>query len=360
MQEINYADVGMDMKKLGICFIRKCWLVFAAAALGAVIGAVVYMIVHTVPESEREYQAMSKIYLDFASDETGEVYQAYNGYTWNDLMVTDPFLDVTMGYLPQDYTREEVAAATKAEILSDIRLLTVTITTHDADRCNAIMQATGKSLVQRGDTAKEFINIEVIQCTEAELVTADDRTVQAALVGLGIAVALTLFGMLFYYIMDDRIFVASDLRNVTDASFVGYAGADRWMGKDYEDNLSYLREKVGTVNIFPVTQRTWKAGNAANVNSVGQQQAIAATRETSKDENAEQDMVLTPEKWKELCAADGVVVMVEYGRVHASYLAYMLEQLKLKGCRIVGIGIAGADHKFLNRYYGRAVGRGQA
>ncbi|MCM1121742.1 MAG: hypothetical protein NC416_04085 [Eubacterium sp.] len=355
MREGNYVDAGMDMKKLGICFIRECWLVFVAAALGAVIGAVVYMIVRTVPESEREYQAMSKIYLDFASDETGEAYQAYNGYTWNDLMVTDPFLDVTMGYLSQDYTREEVAAATKAEILSDIRLLTVTITTHDADRCNAIMQATGKSLVQRGDTAKEFINIEVIQCTEAELVTADDRTIQAALVGLGIAVALTLFGMLFYYIMDDRIFVAGDLRNVTDASFVGYAGADRWLGKDYDDNLSYLREKVGTVSIFSVTQKTWKADSA------GRGQEGEDTQETPRTDSAGQEQsAVTQEKWKELCAADGVVVMVEYGRVHASYLAYMLEQLRLRECRIAGIGIAGADNKFLNRYYGHAVGRGQA
>ena len=333
MQEINYADSGMDMKKLGICFIRKCWLVLVAAVAGAVAGGVIYMIAHMVPESEREYQAVSKIYLDFAADETGEVYQAYNGYTWNDLMVTDPILDLTMGYLPEDYTREEAAAATEAEILSDIRLLTITITAHDADRCNTIMQATGKALVTRGDIAKEFKNIEVIQTTEAELVTADDRTVQAVLMGIVIVTALTLFGMLFYYMLDDRILLAGDLKIVTDASFVGYTGAGESLNREYDDNLAYLRERMGEISVLSITQ--------------------GAMRER----DAERNTTVTQEKWKELCAAGGVVVMVEYGKVHAAYLAYMMEQLKLRECRVVGIAITGADKKFLDRYYGRAVGR---
>lgn len=334
MQEIRYADAGMDMKKLGLCFMRNIWLVLIAAAVGAVAGSVIYTIAHTVPESEREYQAVSKIYLDFAADETGEVYQAYNGYTWNDLMATVPILDVTMEYLPEDYTREEVAAATKAEILSDLRLLTIIITTHDADRTNMIMQATQKSLVRRGDTAKEFKNIAVIQSEGAELVMADDRMVQAALIGLSIVVVLTLFGMLFYYMLDDRILLTVDLKIVTDASFVGYVGAGERLDREYNDNLSYLRARLGTLATLSVAQKTMER--------------------TTEEEN---DAVITQEKWKELCDAGGVVVVVEYGKVHAAYLAYILDQLKLRECRVAGIAISGADEKFLERYYGRAVGR---
>lgn len=321
MQEIKYADAGMDMKKLGLCFMRKSWMLLVAAMLGAALGGILYTIARIVPESEREYQAVSKIYLDFAADETGEVYQAYNGYTWNDLMVTDPILDVTMEYLPTDYTREEVAAATKAEILSDLRLLTLTITTHDEERCNAIMEASEKSLVKQGETAKEFKSITVIRSVQAKLVTADDKMVQAVLVGLAVVFVLTLFGMMFYYVLDDRILIAGDLKIVTDAAFVGYAGVAEVFGSDYDDNLSYLRGKLGEVTILPVTQP--KAG--------------------SKD-------VVTQDK------AD-VVVTIEYGKVHAAYLAYELEQLKLREYRVVGIAISGADEKFLNRYYGRAFGR---
>lgn len=341
MREIKYADAGMDMKKLGLCFMRKCWLVIVAAVVGAVIGGGVYTFAAIVPEAEREYRAMSKVYLDFGVDETGEVYQQYNGYTWNDLMATEPILDVTMNYLPEDYSREEVMAATKAEILSDLRLLTITITTHDADRCNAILKATGQSLTDLGNTAKEFRQISVIQTTAAELVTADDRTVQAVVAGTVAAMVLMLLGMMFYYVLDDRIMAASDLKQVTDVPFVGYAGADGRFGADYEENLEYLRKKMKDLCILTVTQ-----GHFAE-----------QKEQHMKELFVEWKTGITDEQWNRLCAAEGIVLVADYGKVHAVYLAYVMEQMQLRKCRIAGIAIGGADEKFLRRYYGHAFGR---
>lgn len=318
MQEIKYAGAGMDMKKLGICFMKKIWFVLVAAAIGALLGGISYTVFRLT--AEREYQAVSKIYLDFAADETGEVYQAYNGYTWNDLMAADPILDVTMEYLPADYTREEVTAAVKAEILSDLRLLTLTITSRDAGRCNAILEASEQSLVKHGEVFKEFRSITVIQSVPAKLVAADDRTVQAVLVGFTIVTVLTLFGMLFYDVLDDRILVAGDLKIVTEAVFAGYPGVAGAFGKDYEENLAYLKEKFGEVEILSVTQPSGRTG---------------ATPEKADREGS-------------------ILVTVEYGKVHAAYLSYVLEQLRLRERRVAGIAISGADEQFLNRYYGHA------
>lgn len=323
MQEIRYADAGMDLKKLGLCFIRKIWLVFLAAVAGAALGGIIYTISHIVPESEREYRAVSKVYLDFAVDETGEVYQAYNGYTWNDLMATDPILNVTMMNLSDDYTREEVVAAVEAEILSDLRLLTITVTTNDPDSCSDIMRAVGQSLTELGNTAKEFRQINVIQTTNAELVAADSRTVQAVLVGLVAAVILMLLSMMFYYVLDDRILVASDLKQVTDVPFVGYSKAGDRLNGEYESSLEYLKEQAGIVEVLAVKQND----------------------------------VITQDRWHELCAANGVVAAVDYGKVHASFLSYILDQLKLRECKVIGVAIYGADEKFLHRYYGRAIGK---
>ncbi len=320
MREIRYADAGMDMKKLMLCFAGKIWMVLLAAVIGAVFGGIVYTAVNTVPESKREYQAMSKIYLDFAADETGEVYQEYNGYTWNDLMATDPILDVTMQYLPKDYTREEVIEATAAEILSDLRLLTVTVTAHDADRCNEILRATGQSLTDRGNAAKEFRKIEVIRTTEAKLMAADDRLMQAVLVGAVAAAAAAVLGMLLYYVLDDRIMVAADLRQMTDAAFVGYIGAGKRLEQDYEANLAYLRNKRGNIAVFPLRQ----------------------------------NVAVTEEEWKKLCAADGVILEVPYGKIHAVYLDYMIEQLKIRECLLAGVAIGDADGRFLSGYYGKS------
>ncbi len=320
MWESKYANAGMDMKKLLLCFIGKIWIALLAVLLGAVLGGGAYAVSRVVPESKREYQAMSKIYLDFAADETGEVYQAYNGYTWNDLMATDPILDVTMQYLPEDYTREEVAAAVKAEILSDLRLLTITVTTHDAGRCEQILQAVGQSLVARGNTAREFRRIEVIQTTGAKPVVADARWIQAITAGAVLAAVLTLLGMFLCYVLDDRIMVASDLRQVTDAVFVGYSGAGERLEKDYEANLDWLRKKKGKIAVLSLRQKE----------AVGEQQ------------------------WQQMCEADGVVLLASYKEVHAVYLNYVIEQLAVRECPLVAAGIVDADGRFLSRYYGGA------
>lgn len=319
MREIRYADAGMDMKKLALCLAGKLWMVLLAALIGGALGGVIRAAVNTVPEAEREYQAMSKVYLDFAADETGEVYQAYNGYTWNDLMATDPILDVTMQYLPEHYTREEVAAAVKAEILSDLRLLTITVTTHDADSCNAILKAAGQSLVDRGEAAKEFRQIQVIQTTQASLVVADARLMQAVVLGLVTAAAAVILGLLLGYVLDDRIMVAADLRQVTDAPFIGYEGTGGRLEADCQANLAYLRQSRGETVILPLRQKE----------------------------------TISEETWQKLGAAQGVVLSVPYGRLHGVYLDYVIEQLKLRQCTLAGVTICDADGRFLRRYYGR-------
>ncbi len=318
MKEIRYADVGMDMKKYMLCLFKKIPLIVAAAVLGALLGALVYTVVRTVPESEREYSAFSKIYLDFAADETGEIYQEYNGYTWNDLMVTDPILDLTMANLSADYSREEVMAATEATILSDLRLLTVTITTHNAERTDAILAATDRALETYGDQAKEFIEVQTIQTTQAKMVVADSRMAQAVLVGLLIGLALSLLAVNLYYVMDDRIMVVSDVKKVTNLSFSGYLSAGDVFEKDYENHIAYLKERFGNIQVYDVVQKA----------------------------------ALQGEKLEELRGADGVVLTVPYGKMQGTYLSYLLEQLTAQECNVCGIAIRDTDEKFLRRYYG--------
>ena len=316
--ERQYADEGMDLKKYMLCLLGRLPLLLCAVIGGALIGAIVYTIVRTVPESEREYQAFTKVQLDFAADETGEVYQAYNGYTWNDLMATDPIMNLTLGNLPSDYTREEVETALRAEILSDIRILTVTVTTNSAVRTEEILRAAVQALESYGAQAKEFLEINAIQITQAKLVVADSRMAQAVLVGAMLGLLLSLFGISLYYVMDDRILVAGDVRRVTDVSFIGYASGIETWNQDYEANLSYLRKKWGTLFVCEV----------------------------------EKGMPLAEEAFQKMREVGGVVISLPYGGVHAAAVSYIIEQLKTQECRLCGVAIRDADEKFLKKYYG--------
>ena len=321
MKDRNYADEGMDIKKYMLCLLGRLPFVLGAVIGGAVLGALVYMAVRTVPESEREYQAFAKVYLDFAADETGEVYQAYNGYTWNDLMAADPIMELTLQNLPADYTREEAEAAIKAEILSDIRLLTITVTTNRTERTDAILGAAVQALETYGGQAKEFMEIHAIQETEAGLVVADSRMAQAMFVGAFLGLFISLFGFSLYYVMDDRVFVAGDIQKVTDVSFVGYVSGGEGLKQDYEKNLAYLREKLGDIRICEL----------------------------------DRDKSFSGEELRDMREAEGVVLSMPFGAVHGSFMAYVIGQLKVQDCVLCGVAIRDSDMRFLQRYYGKAL-----
>ena len=331
MREHSYADEGMDVKKYMLCLLGRLPLLLAAAVCGALLGALIYTIVRTVPKSEREYQAYAKIYLDFAADETGEVYQAYNGYTWNDLMAADPIMDLILAGLSADYAREEVEEAMQAEILSDIRLLTVTITTHSAARTDEILAAAVEALEDYGVQAKEFIGIKAVRVTQAKLLVADERLVQAVLIGLVLGLFLILLGVSLYYVMDDRILVAGDIRKVTDVSFLGYVSMGEKLAEDnsvtgffvedYERNFSYLQDKQGTLQLCDL----------------------------------EPDKPFSSEDFEKMRKAQGVVLCLPYGKVHGTFLSYVIEQLSSQDCVLCGVSIRNGDEKFLRKYYGVRV-----
>ncbi len=321
---MKYGNEGMDCKKLMLCFWQKLWVVILAAVLGAVLGGGIYLLVQVVFNSDREYRAQSKVYLDFAPDESGEIYQEYNGYTWNDLMSTELILNTTMSYLPDTYTQDEVAAATKAEILSDLRLLTITITTPDAAKTAAILEATDKSLVDLGNREKEFIEIEVIKETEPALVAVDERLFQAVLLGFLIAVTVTVLGMILLYVFNDRIYVPGDLKSVTNLPFLGYTFSGEAASeftdsiqKDLELNKAHLREKMGDLLFLDL----------------------------------DKEIPLTEQMKEKMQKAGGVVFVLPYAKITRNSLLYRIEQAALLESKAAGIVIRDADARFVKWYY---------
>lgn len=328
---MKYMDEGMDCKKILLLFIKKIWVVVFAAILGAVLGGGIYLFHNVVLSANREYRATSELYLYFATDEKGMAYEAYNGYTWNDLMSTDKILNATMSYLPDTYTEEEVIAATEADIPSDIRILRITITTSNPDMTSEIMKATNCSLVELGEREKEFTNIEVIEETEAKLVTADSRLLQAVLTGLVLVLILSLIVMMLVYVLDDRVYVPGDLKCITGLPFAGFYFTD----KTQDDKNS------GEAVLFKKLREDMEL----NQEYLMKENGVVDTLELNKKSS------VTEEICDKLRKADGVILIIPFGKMDRTSLAYRIDQLTLQGCKIVGIAIENADMRFMKWYY---------
>lgn len=331
---MKYKDEGMDCRKLLLCFWRKLWIVVCAAFIGACLGGGIYLFVHVVINSNREYQAESKIKLEFAPDETGEVYQAYNGYTWNDLMSTELILDTTMSYLPDTYTEEEVVAATSALILSDIRLLTIRITTDSPDKTAEILQATDQSLITMGEREKEFYSISILKETEPKLLAADPRLLQAVLIGLVLALTFTLLAMALVFVLEDKIYVPGDLECVTELPFVGFTFTEP------EKAAAAAGKSKRAQELFEKLRRDLEQNRTYLSRTAGRLVTLDGKREAS-----------TAADFDSLREADGILLAVPYKEMSRTALDYQIEQLTLQECKLTGILIQDADMRFLRWYY---------
>ena len=310
----GYWRAGIDSRKTALLFVRDLWKVILGAIAGAILGVLLYLGYHALAVGP-EYKAYSEFYLDFAMMENGAAYDYYNGYTWNDLMTTDIIADRTLANLGGKADIAKLEQVTRADIFSDIRLLTVTITDTDMELCKEIQTATENALVSFGEDAKEFEKITLIKTVTPERMITDDRTVQAAILGAIIGFFFSIIVLQFIYTLDDSVMVPSDVAG-TGLEVKGI----RTKAKD-EALESRLNAFFG---------------------------------DASQDETVHIDAAAfqnTGEALPEVPAGAPVVIDVPYRKVTASALKLLADRLKASGTESAGCEITEADEKFLKAYY---------
>lgn len=352
MENERYMREGLDLKKLLIRFTDRIWIIAASVFAGAVLGAGIYLLVHLVFAPEREYQSVSKVYLNFNCEPEHFNELSYNGYTWNDLMVTDPILDYTMEGLPVQIDRETVISATKAEILSDIRLLTVTITTDRAELTAQIMAATQAALVNLGNTDELFHSIEIYSTTGPEQIIWDNRTVNAAITGAVICFFLSVILLLLYFILDDSVYVQADAEKKYGLPVIGIftkgePGTFQSYSNEFLANYRYLcrgKENIALMSVDCFGDAEKAKQTMEKIISTGRPGEVHTNIPMEMAEDA-------PDAYEEIRKTDGLILAVRYGRGNGRITERALANLRKQDCNVIGILIVEADTWFLKRYY---------
>ncbi len=317
MTEREWMKEGLDLKLLVLLYRRKIWISLAGALAGGLLAGGVYMILHVLYAPAREYEAESKVHLTFAADDNGDAYQYYNGYTWNDLMKTDPIMDKIMEELPPETDREMVEDSITADILSDIRLLTVTVRTPDPEETNRILKASEKALARFGEEQVEFEKIELWGRWKAALVVVEDETMRAVAAGMVIGFILSLLGLAYARILDDSVYVPSDFEKRYPYPVLGvtFAGEE-------ESGDALLQEHVELVSRG--MEHVWYADTGE--------------REVRIPKEAREN------GW-------GIILRIPCGSGNGRLLERWVREAGLTGCPILGAVITGADKSLYRLYF---------
>lgn len=369
----DYNKQGMDLKRLMLRMQGKIWLLLMLIVLGAGIGGVSYQVARAM-RMPITYEAVSKLYISFGVDESGEIYQYYNGYTWNELLDTDPIISKIEENLPAGYTREQVIEATEGTILSDIRLLTVTVQGSDEKSVREIQAAVELGLENYAQESEELKRIDTIRTQEPERVYWDDKTVTACVTG---AVILTVVGVIvlaLIYVMDDAVYVQADIEKRYPYKALGM------MMESQKGLQPYARELTANITYLLGDNRKFalidtdnhidlRAGELERLLNAGENEFIGGDGEMGgltwtmpKEEGAQKEdayealplneSTVTGEDCAQIRQLGGAILLLPYGVDVTKKTERIISLLNNQDCKILGIIVTQADEDFLSRYYG--------
>lgn len=372
----EYNKKGIDLKRMYLRFQTKAWLLLMLTMAGAVVGGIAYQVARAT-RMPVAYEAVSKLYISFGADESGEIYQYYNGYTWNDLLDADPILDRIMEYVPEGISREEVAEATKAEILSDIRLLTITVEGSTEKFVREVQAAAESGLTAYADDSEEIKRIKVIRTDEPYRVFWDDKTVTACVTGAIIFAVISCLFMAFFYVLDEAIYTQEDVERKYPYKALGLIAKSQKglqpYARELRANITYVLGDIRSFALIDMENhceiRKEEVERLLNIDKYdfigGDGEAGGLTWSIPKsndDEDEEKEGewkavpfngdVLAEEECRRIRELGGAIILIPFGEDVGRKTRRVLSLLKNQDCKVLGMVVSQADEEFLNRYYG--------
>ncbi|MCL2051038.1 MAG: hypothetical protein FWG91_04850 [Lachnospiraceae bacterium] len=333
MNNQNFMNESMDLKKLFICLRQKLMLVIIITLIGALLSGAIYLFVREI-KMPTQYQSFSKFYLQFIYDPSGEVEQFYNGYTWNDLLHGDPILNHVVwaaeelkdtmpagllfdGEALKEQLRDNVF---KGEVLSDRRLLTVTFTTDNPEKTAIIQKIMEIGLINYAAGQHEIISMELIRSSKPALMVWDNNLCRAIIGGAVLFLLLALFALWFYYLLDNSLYTISDAEQRYPYPVAGIllkgekATSETLYFAETKENLAYFLKDKPNPAYLSVNELPYPKG-------------------------------------EELRGTDGVILSVPFGKRNGKETDRCVSFLKNQNVEIIALLIIEADKKFLAKYY---------
>ena len=353
MADYHY-DEQLSRRAVYLRLMRIWWIVpLCAACLAAVLG-LLYTGVITRVSGQMQYRQTSKLYIDFAwNDQTQRAYDYYNAATWDELLFFHPDIYTTIEEeLPEGVSLKEADEATRASLISDIRLMTLEVTTDDPEKTQAITKAVSDGIVAFGQSAKEFTAITFLSADEPSLVVISDRTANAVWLGAFLGMLLGMFLIWRHSIYHDRVDVPEEAARRYGLPVLGVFSQDERLPEflreeavtSLEDcrlviNTSRTKDARSLMEAYPALKAYAERHTFTDMDTVSAGQATGGQKDG------------IPNKIPDGAQETGkTAVIVCCPDTNGTRMEHSLEQLK-RQIRIDGILLADADGRFLRDYY---------
>lgn len=372
MKNEKFWQEGMDGKRFALCSFRRLWLLAVFGLLGAAVSAGLYLLVTVVLAGPVEYQVFSQYRIYFDSEKYGEIQDYYNAYTWGEIMKTDEVLDFVMEALPEGITKEQVKESVSVGAMNDVKIMPLYITTHDKELSETIARAYVYGLDRFGHSIEGLDGMDCWLLEEAKEVPRGTKAGNAALLGFVLGAAAAFFAWLFFYCLDDSIYLEADFENRYGCPVLGLLTLkkDPEYRKELETALAFRLNGKRSVCVTDAAKAAVKAAGNAAANAEENAAAKAASPAgifpktgldrledalaEGKEETAFEECIWPFDgKTAEKMRQEGVLLLLPWGRGSGRMAGRLMDQMAKVDIPVLGAVIYGAGDGFLRAYYGR-------
>lgn len=348
---------GVDSRAMFAEYMVKLPKLLILAVAGAILGSGLNLLITLVRSQQICYVSETEYYITFAGD---WVKDHYNAFTWNDAIATDSILGRAMELLGDGYERSYVKEMIRADILSDVRYLTITIKDQDQTKVAEVKDALGTALEEFGQTKEGFDAIDKIEDSEIVQETIPYFTWRAALLGAVIAAGIGVFAIAFGFSMGSAFYTKSDIINRLGLPVCGIIFADGHQSRKsralenrqlemLEENIKMLTEEYPQMML---------------IDASGGRDAAAFLRDISDRGMADPSgfVVCGTEndfEWSDKIQDAAVIVVIPFGKTCREQITDEIYHVQMHGGRIVSAILTQADRKWEMIYYGVCFGAGR-
>lgn len=323
-EDRSYWQEGVDLKALLVSMILnwKRWLVLALT--GAAAGSGLHLILAVYSNLTPEYYCETKYYVDFPGDRL-DARDYYNDYTWNDVLATDPILGRAMERL-DGFDRKEVEEMLNADILSDVRYLTVTVTADGQAAVERVSGEISRALEEFGIEKREFNSIEKIKDSGVMSVRKALFSWRMCLFFALAFVITAIFWHIVRFIFSDVIYTKRDIFRYFNIIPLG---------------IRYRSAKMPAEAEFPAEksdkyQDKWHDNELCdNLNRLGKISEVDVCEGFGGDEYP-----------------GGIILLIPFARATRQQTDDIIFDAMLRGIEIKGAVLTEADRNWMRLYYG--------
>lgn len=340
---------GIDSKALFAIYMIKLPRLLILTMAGAVLGSGLSLIVVLLQMQERCYVSETEYYVEFAEGQL-EAKHHYNDFTWNDVLTSNEILGRAMELLGDGYDRSQVKEMLTADILSDVRYLTITVRGLDWNQVESVKNAIGTALEIFGQTKKEFDRIYKIDDLEIVQEEVPLFTGRAAILGGFLAVCAGIFFIALRFGIGSVFYTKRDITKHTGMSVYGmtFAGSckkdcfraiwDRQL-KMLSENLQLLTQANSEVLLFDAS---------------GGQEAAAFLQEIQKQgfANSAQFRIFDSKSGGQIMANAVFLAVIPFGQPYREKIIDEMDFVQLHGGSVAGAVFTRTNILWTGIYYG--------